>query len=134
MDATQDPWWIITSAALALHGIPLIDVADVDVLGSERDVQRILLQLDCPIRRGASSPKFRSAVFATWRSPALNVDLMAGFEVRLGGSWRHIAPATRVPITIGDATLFVPDRAELTSMLGWFGRPKDIKRARLLAS
>eukprot|EP01042_Synura_sphagnicola_P034499 gene34499-44255_t len=42
METAQEPWWIIASAAAALHGAKPITVADVDVLLSVEDIGRIL--------------------------------------------------------------------------------------------
>ena len=32
MPDAQDPWWVISSAAVALHGLAPIEVGDVDLL------------------------------------------------------------------------------------------------------
>jgi len=40
MAGADDPWWIIASAAVALHGADPGHVADVDVLLSIRDARR----------------------------------------------------------------------------------------------
>jgi len=46
MDAACDPWWIIASGAVALHGADTGQVADVDVLLSVTDATRILPAID----------------------------------------------------------------------------------------
>lgn len=132
MRQARDPWWIIAGAAAALHGVEG-PVADVDVLASERDAGRMAQGLDLPIAPGGTSDRFRSAVFLRWTAPPIAVEIMAGFEVRAGGRWTAVAPATRVAVPVGKDRVFVPERAELRDMLLLFGREKDHKRAERLA-
>lgn len=133
MKETQDPWWIIASAAAALHGAKPITVADVDILLSVADIGRILPQLGIEPYPAPPNPIFRSRVLAKWPGPPVPVDLMAGFEHRVGDTWHPVQPATRQAISIGAATVYVPERDELRRIIEGFGRPKDLERARLLA-
>ena len=130
----RDPWWIIASAAVALHGADPGDVADVDVLISANDARRILPTLGLKPRRGAAHASFRSGIFCPWRGTALPVEFMADFAYRSGGEWRPVLPATRQKIDGNGWSVFVPDRSELQIMLSGFGRPKDIARVRSLAA
>ena len=97
------------------------------------DARRLLDRLGVvPIEDGAS-PLFRSAVFARWETPPLIVEIMAGFQVATSAGWTEVLPRTRVPISVGERVVYVPDRAELADMLALFGRPKDMERVRLLS-
>jgi hypothetical protein len=134
MRDAQDPWWVVSSAAVALHGVTPIEVGDVDVLMSVADAQRAMDQLGVvPIEDGASA-LFRSTLFGQWEAPPLVVEIMAGFHVAKGAGWTEVLPRTRVPIFVGQRVVYVPDRAELAEMLRLFGRPKDLERVRLLTS
>lgn len=133
MATAREPWWIIASAAAALHGANPITVADVDVLLSVEDISRILPQLGIEPYPAPPNPIFRSRVLAKWPGPPVPVDLMAGFEHRVGDTWHPVQPATRQAISIGAATVYVPERDELRRIIEGFGRPKDLERARLLA-
>lgn len=133
MAEAREPWWIIASAAAALHGAKPIIVADVDVLLSVADARRILQVLGIEPYQGPPNPLFRSQVLAKWSAPPVPVDLMAGFEHSVGGRWHAVQPATRQPVSIGAATVYVPERDELRRIVEGFGRPKDLERARLLA-
>ena len=134
MQAAHDPWWVIASGAVALHGADPGQVSDVDVLLSMEDAMRILPTLGIPTKPGAALANFRSAIFGTWHGPALPVEFMAGFSVRSGNAWVPVKPATRQCIDVDGIALFVPDRAELHRLLISFGRPKDFERARRLAA
>lgn len=134
MGPARDPWWIIASAAAALHGASPITVADVDVLLSVEDINRILPALGIEPYQGPPNPLFRSEVFAKWPAPPVPVDLMAGFEHRVGDTWHPVRPATRQAATVGAATVHIPERDELRRIIEGFGRPKDLERARLLAA
>jgi hypothetical protein len=134
MRDARDPWWVISSAAVALHGVAPIEVDDVDVLMSVGDARRVMDRLGVvPIEDGASS-LFRSTLFGRWKTPPLVVEIMAGFHVATGAGWTEVLPRTRVPVLVEGSVVYVPDRAELTEMLRLFGRPKDLERVRLLTS
>ena len=133
MATAREPWWIIASAAAALHGANPITVADVDVLLSVEDISRILPWLGIEPYMGPPNPLFRSEVLAKWLAPPVSVDFMAGFEYGVGETWHPVQPTTRQAITVGAATVYVPERDELRRIIAGFGRPKDIERARLLA-
>jgi hypothetical protein len=132
LEGAQDPWWVVSSAAVALHGVTPVEVGDVDVLMSVVDAQRAMDQLGVvPIEDGASA-LFRSTLFARWEMPPLVVEIMAGFHVATSSGWTKVLPRTRVPIFVDERVVYVPDRAELAEMLRLFGRPKDLERVRLL--
>ncbi len=134
MRDAQDPWWVISSAAVALHGVAPIEVGDVDLLVSVGDARRVMDRLRVvPIEDGASA-MFRSTLFGRWETPPLVVEIMAGFHVATGAGWTDVLPRTRVPIFVDGRVVYVPDREELVEMLRLFGRPKDLERVRLLTS
>ncbi len=134
MRDAQDSWWVIASAAVALHGVTPIEVGDVDVVMSVGDARRVMDSLDItPIEHGVSS-LFRSTLFGRWETPPLIVEIMAGFHVATAAGWTEVLPMTRVPILVEGCAVYIPERAELAGMLSLFGRPKDLERVRLLTS
>ena len=134
MRDARDPWWVIASTAVALHGVAPIEVGDVDVLMSVADARRVMDQVGVvPIEDGASA-LFRSTLFGRWETPPLVVELMAGFHVATGPDWTEVLPRTRVPVLVDGSVVYVPDRAELAEMLRLFGSRKDLERVRLLTA
>lgn len=133
MRSARDPWWVISSAAVALHGVAWVEVGDVDVLMSSRDARRAVERLGVAPVDDAPSPMFHSAVFGRWTVPPLVVEIMADFHVATAEGWIAVVPLTRVPITVEGRVVWVPEREELVAMLRMFGRPKDLERARLLS-
>lgn len=131
-DASDD-WWIIGSAAVALHGAQVPSVRDVDLLMSTRDADAFLKRVGGRERAGKPSMMFRSEVFGIWDGPPLPVEVMGGFRLATAGGWRPVLPETREHKAVGGKVLFVPCVAELKAMLLSFGRPKDVERARLLS-
>ena len=134
MREARDPWWVISSAAVALHGVVPITVADVDVVTSVEDARRVMTRLGVAPAKESASLLFRSAVFGQWMAPPLMVEIMAGFHVATASGWTEVLPRTRVPIGVEEATIYVPRRDELAEMLRLFGRPKDDERIRLLTT
>jgi len=134
MVEAHDPWWIIASAAVALHGADPGHVSDVDVLLSVADARRILPAIGIELRSGTAHAAFRSSIFGTWTETALPVEFMADFYRRLGEARLPVRPSTRQSIVVEGVAVFVPERLELQAMLTAFGRPKDMERARSLAA
>jgi hypothetical protein len=130
-DATDD-WWIIGSAAVALHGRSVPQVKDVDLLMSAPDAAAFLRRAGVPLRAGQADARFRSLVFGLWSAPPIPVEVMGGFSVVADGGWREVALATRDPVTVAGVSVYVPSADELVRLLHTFGRAKDLERARLL--
>ena len=128
---TRDPWWIIGSAAVALNGVDPGGIADVDVLTSARDASAILAAVGCVADTCSDRSAFRS-VYGRLPSPALPIEVMGGLEVFVRDRWRAITPCTRVAVSTGGVTVYVPEREDLIAILRLFGRAKDLARAALL--
>jgi hypothetical protein len=126
-------WWIISSAAIALHGVEPGPIGDVDVLFDPRDAAAVLGPLGIDPRPGTGTELFRSAIFARWTATPMPVELFAGFELCEAGIWQAIRPETREQVRCGNALVYVPAREELAAMLRRFGRPKDLDRAARLS-
>lgn len=133
MNDAYDPWWIIASAAVALHGADAGHISDVDVLLSVDDAMRILPALGVKPQKKEGHPIFRSRIFATWNDAPLPVEFMAGFCYRSGDDWLQVQPITRQTVKVDGVTVFIPARTELRRLLEGFGRPKDLLRVRQLA-
>ena len=129
-----EPWWIIGSAAVALHGASIGDVRDVDLLMDAADATRILERLGLASAPDSAHPQFRSSVFGIWSAPPLPVEIFAGFRLASEAGQRPVRFRTRHAIHVSGRTLFVPSRRELHALLLSFGRPKDLERARLLVA
>lgn len=139
MQDARDDWWIIGSAAVALHlcekdlGGDPGTVADVDVITSRRDLDGLYEALPLTDSPEDGKPMFLSEGFGRWSEPPLDVEFMAGLKLRVGNEWEPVQPITRVPAKLGEHTLFMPDKRELIEILTRFGREKDLRRAASLA-
>lgn len=127
-----DDWWLIGSAAVALHGGTVGRLKDVDLLMSERDAAALLHRAGIEPAAGVPDALFHSRVRVTWAAPPLPVDVMGGFTFKAADGWRALALVTREAIAVGDRLLYVPAVAELKTLLLSFGREKDLARAALL--
>jgi hypothetical protein len=131
MVGALDPWWVIASAAMALHGAP-VEVGDVDLLASERDARALLARLGIVALSAPGTDRFRSTVFARWDTLRMPVEVMADFHVRGPAGWQLLVPETRMTIAIDGVLLPVPSIDELIDHCRLYGRPKDSERAALL--
>ena len=130
LDRAHDPWWIVTGAAVALHGLAT-PVGDVDVLVGAIDAARLLGPGAAP---GSPNDRYRSALFGRIEGLPLPVEVMAGLDLFVGDCWRPVRFTTREAVMLDGAMLFVPARDELAALLRSIGRPKDLARAVMLAS
>lgn len=134
MAAAQHPWWVISSAAVVLHGFDPGPVGDIDVLFDPRDAAAVLEPLGLVARAGEGTALFRSQIFAVWQAAGVPVELFAGFEINEGGQWNSLLPRTCRAVPVGEgAMLYVPERSELRELFLRFGRPKDLVRAEILS-
>jgi hypothetical protein len=130
--AARDDWWVLGGTAVALHGLP-IEIADIDILLSARDLGGLMARLGLEAERGTTTERIRSDLWLPWKALPLGVDFMAGLQVRQDGQWRRIEPRTREAVRIAGRAIHVPMRPELIEILQLFGRPKDLERAEGLA-
>jgi len=132
MKITRNDWWIISSAAISLYCDDDINVSDVDVLISERDMKHIIKAYpSCEISNNIHT-KFRSQKLVRYTTFPLAIEFMCGFHVHYNEKWHRIAPKSREHIILDNVMLFVPEIAELREMLIKFDRPKDKERLTIL--
>jgi len=131
---TSEPWWIIGSAAVALHGAVVADIRDIDLMMGLADARLLLARLGLQPEPDSHHPQFRSDLFAVWRELPLPVEVFAGFRLADSEGWRPVVLQTRQGVSVQGRTLYVPSKNELHDLLLSFGRPKDLERARLLRS
>ncbi len=129
MAAARHDWWLIGSAAVALHGGDAAPVRDVDVLIDLRDTAALSAVPGVEVGTDQGHEIFRSDWFGRLSGAPLPIELFAGFSVMGPGGWSRITLATRLPVVCGPATLFVPERQELVALLHCIGRGKDLARA-----
>jgi hypothetical protein len=129
LHGAEQPWWIIGSAAVALHGGQAGAVRDIDVVLGSTDAERYKGQLRLPNVGSSSDPLFRSDLLIRWSAAPLEIELMSGLKVNCAGLWRPLRIESREEVRSG---LFVPSRGELRAILISFGRPKDLRRASAL--
>lgn len=132
LNDAQDPWWIIGSVAVALHGGDPGRIADVDVMVSRRDLDAMYERLPLTNTPEEGKPMFLSERFGRWAELPLNVEFMAGLTLLEQGAWLPITLQTRQSVAVGDTVVFVPEKPELIALLHRFGRDKDLARAATL--
>ena len=132
MSPALRPWWVIGSAAVALHGADAGKVGDVDILVDPSDADALFRRLGVAALDLLPHPLFRSERFARWAVHPLPVEMMAGFAIATTGGWQRLEPATRHGIAVDGRIIHVPAREELIAILGRIGRPKDVARAAAL--
>lgn len=129
---TNDPWWVLGSAAIALLGIDPRSIGDIDVLVSERDALALMKRRSLKNHSDGGTDKFRSNIFVLPILGKRRVEVMAGYKICLANEWKPIWPKTRNPVDISGTSLWVPDAAEQIELLRMLNRPKDLERVELI--
>ena len=132
LHALAEPWWLIGSAAMVLHGVDLAQIDDIDILTTPTGARRLAARWGVEPTTPGPSERFDSEVFFQKFDTPLAVEVMAGFRVKAVQGWTAILPKTRVALAWPGGPWFAPSRAELLDMLALFGRPQDLERAALL--
>lgn len=129
----HDPWVIIGSAAAALAGADVV-VADLDVLTSIDDAERLKTLWKSRLNasyKPAGNERFRSR-FARFDFPAMPVELMGGLELHSADAWQPVQINQIVHVSCADVQVPIPAPSEQIHWLERFARPKDLLRAQLL--
>ena len=132
LQQARDPWWVIGSAAIALHSFDPGQIGDIDILVSSQDARQLSRKRHWENVASQGTDRFRSDLLLRPVIGNLQVEFMAGLQVRHKGSWHTVLPVTRQIIPLQGMSLFVPEQGELAEILHLFGREKDIARAALL--
>lgn len=128
LSGTENPWWVLGSAAMALIGVDPGEIRDIDVLVSPSDARMLMRTHGLTNQADGGTDRFRSDCFLRPALGALPVEVMSGYQIFERGNWMPVAPASRQAVRIGDATIFVPDRADQITLFQRLGRPKDMDR------
>lgn len=125
-----DPWCLIGSAAALLAGAD-VTVADVDVLTSRDDAERLMaLWSDRreAVYEPAGAERFRSH-FARFRFPGLPVEVMGGLELNQGNGWTPVQAGRLTLVGLNGLAVPMPSVDDQIRILESFGREKDLQRA-----
>ncbi len=129
----RDPWVVIGSSAAWLSGAA-VQVADLDVLASVRDVQTMAAHWQAhrdADHVAADSPRFRSRLERFFFS-GFPVEVMGKLEVGGPQGWMPVRIGAVTRVQIAGVSVPIPTRAEQIRVLRSFARPKDFERVALL--
>ncbi|WP_267224070.1 hypothetical protein [Dyella silvae] len=128
-----DPWCLIGSAAALLAGAN-VNVADVDVLVSRDDAERLMTLWSAQrehVYEPAGAERFRSH-FARFRFPGMPVEVMGGLELNQGDGWKPVQAGRLTLVGLNGLAVPVPSVDDQIRILESFGREKDRQRASML--
>lgn len=125
----SEPWWLIGSAAMVLHGVALAAIDDIDILTTPAGARALAERWNVTLTAPTPTEQFDSDVFFQRSDTPLAVEVMAGFRVKTTHGWAPVLPRTRVAL---EGRWFAPSKTELLKILALFGREQDLKRAELL--
>lgn len=133
MSACRDPWAIFGGTAMVLHGYCDLRPADIDVLVSPDDAERIAAAHDLKNEADGGTERFRSRVVLHPQTGPMPIEIMAGFEIFSEGRWHQVSILDRSQVTFRSATASIASLDDIATIFRLSGRPKDLQRLDLLA-
>ena len=137
MDACcTDRWVLIGSAAAWLVGanVDIADIADIDLLTSERDAVALMERWSDtlePAMPRAGDDLFRSR-FARFGFSPLAVEVMGDLELHGVRGWQRVRVNDIATIAVDGTKVPVPAIQAQIDLLESFGREKDLRRGAIL--
>ena len=132
LSVTQDPWWILGSMAVFLKGYDPGRIGDIDVLVSEGDAARLMSHHGLANDKDGGTSRYRSNYVLQPILGDLPIDLLAGYEIFYGETWRPIEPKSHQQVTYDGITFYVLADEELIALFEMLGRAKDLDRIRAM--
>lgn len=128
-----DPWCVIGSTAALLLGAQ-VSVADVDVLTSRADADKLMKQWAErrePVSVHADDDRFRSH-FARFDFHGIPVEVMGALQLNGVDGWQLVQPGQLVLAGVNGLAVPIPSIDDQIRMLQSFGRDKDTRRVAAL--
>lgn len=132
--ATEDPWWIVGSAGIALCGFDPETIRDIDVVISLEDARRLMSRHKLSNAADGGNHLFRSKVILRPDLGLVPVEIMSHYDINNAGTWTRLTPRTREIVELDGTTLFVPELDEQIEILNQLGRKKDLQRVAMIRS
>jgi hypothetical protein len=129
----RDPWCIFGGAALYVHGYRDAPVADIDVLVSPADCQRIVARHSVCNEADGGTRRFRSRTVLRPQLGPVAVEIMSEFEIFANGRWHSVEIGTVARMRLGSVDMPVAGIEDICAILRLSGREKDLQRLRLVA-
>ena len=135
MSECREAWCVFGGTAMRLHGYRMpAPIADIDVLISIADAERLVRRHGFSNMAGTGTERFRSQILLRPDLGKIPVEIMAGFDALSEGIWHRVAIRERQEVTYRSAKTFIASREDLFAIFRLCGRPKDLERMALLAS
>jgi hypothetical protein len=127
----HDDYYIIGASALVLSGVAVPETADIDLLTSAEDADR-LKEIWKDYRREyhpKGKQKFRSN-FARFNFTLMDVEVMGDLEVFLDTSWERLKVHHFTHHQVKETVIKIPTLQEQIRILKLFNRPKDLEKVK----
>lgn len=132
LSGCRDPWCIFGGTAMLLHGYRQIPVADIDVLVTAADAERIATSHGIANLADGGTDLFRSRALLHPELGDVPVEILSDFEIFAHGTWQKVCIGEPVEAKFGSAAVFIAGLTNVAEIFRLSGRPKDIDRLKLL--
>ena len=132
LSQTEDPWWVLGSAAVFLKGYDPGQVGDIDVLVSERDAAKLMSRHGWSNDKDGGTERYRSGYVLRPDLGALPVEILANYEIMTRQTWKPVWPASRFKVMHKGCAFYVPSDENLVEIFERLARPKDFDRIRAM--
>jgi len=136
LDTLRDNYFVIGSAAMVLMGCKLPKIADINILTSSADANRIKELWEPKIKTDhvyEYERIFRSNS-SRFDFGFIDAEVMGNLEVNAGQQWIPLVIGQFVTVEVNGHALKVPTLKEQYRIYRFFGRPKDLEKSKILSS
>lgn len=134
LDGLPDDYFLIGSGALVMSGVPLEEVADIDLLTTQKSAGILRKKWADKIMEGfrpSHADLFRSD-FTRYDFGEIQVEVMGNLQINKGSHWVPLVVHRFQFINISGCKIKLPTLKEQFRIFKFFGRPKDLKKAALI--
>jgi len=132
MSGCHDPWCVFGGTAMLLHGYRTGPIADIDVLVSLADAERLAASNGLENVADGGTARFRSTILLKPDFGVIPVEILGGFEISAEGGWQAVVVHERTEMHLGHATTFIAAIDDIARIFRLSGRAKDLERLKLL--
>ncbi|MFN3214668.1 MAG: hypothetical protein ACE37M_16295 [Henriciella sp.] len=132
LSQTEDPWWILGSAAVYIKGYDPGQVGDIDVLVSQQDAAKLMSRHGWDNDKDGGTKRYRSGYVLRPSLGGVPVEILANYEILTRHGWEPVRPTSRLKVIHSGNAFYVPSDADLIEIFERLGRPKDFDRIRAI--
>jgi hypothetical protein len=136
LQTLKGDYFVIGSCAMILAGLPIEKTSDLDLLVSYEDAEQLkLIWADRIIKNYfPSDTHLFMSNFGRFDFGELDVEVMGALKVFRNNEWKSLQIENYIEVALGEHKIKIPTLEEQRRILYFFGRDKDLLKAKQIRS